>query len=423
MKLFVSYARVDKPLCKLIVERIENVHDVWYDRRLFTGQDWWDEIQERLKWCDGFVYLMSPESLKSEYCQKEYKIASDAGKYIFPVIIQARIPIPDDFSNIHCADVSEGMENLYVLMDALTVAERSIADGKAAPRTRSSTNNAISIPTEKPENLDVAGMIDEAAEAMDKADYDKAVYILKQAQTKNPSGARARMIEKLLKEAEADLERQTYLRMAAHEYLPIAATVKRERTRKLGCEEFAEFQITYPDYDPDNLAALCASAKAPSLRSGEGVGGEVKKESEVETRLRSFSGKKNADWQSYITTFPELKIPDMQFCLVPGGTFQMGSDDFDGAKPVHPQTVKPYWIARYPVTNAQWRAAVTVNAVAEPKGDSPLKWYNDNSMADAPVVGVSWLEAQKFCEWLGVRLPTEPEWEFAARGVDGLQYP
>ena len=63
--IFISYARVDKPLCKQIVERLSDVHEVWYDRRLFAAQDWWNEIQHQLHWCEGFVYLLSPESVAS----------------------------------------------------------------------------------------------------------------------------------------------------------------------------------------------------------------------------------------------------------------------------------------------------------------------------------------------------------------------
>lgn len=124
MRLFISYARVDKPLLKQIAERLEDVHEVWYDKRLFAGQHWWEEIESRLTWCEGFVYLLSPESVASEYCQKEFTIAQAQGKHIFPVLIQARTPIPANLSHIHYADVSEGMENIHMLLNAITVAER-----------------------------------------------------------------------------------------------------------------------------------------------------------------------------------------------------------------------------------------------------------------------------------------------------------
>src|SRR5690606_21775040 len=87
-------------------------------------QDWWEEIQERLDWCEGFVYLLSPESVASEYCQKEFAIAANAGKHLFPVLIQARTEIPSSLSHIHFADLSQGMEDIITLMNALTIAER-----------------------------------------------------------------------------------------------------------------------------------------------------------------------------------------------------------------------------------------------------------------------------------------------------------
>ena len=72
MKLFVSYARVDKYLCEQIVCTLETAHSVWYEHRLHAGKKWWDRIRDCLDWCDGFIYLLYSEAIVSEYCQKEY---------------------------------------------------------------------------------------------------------------------------------------------------------------------------------------------------------------------------------------------------------------------------------------------------------------------------------------------------------------
>ncbi len=61
MRLFLSYARVDKPYAIQVVNMLD-IHEIWYDQRLYAGQDWWREILRRLDWCDGFIYLLSPDS-------------------------------------------------------------------------------------------------------------------------------------------------------------------------------------------------------------------------------------------------------------------------------------------------------------------------------------------------------------------------
>jgi len=128
-------------------------------------------------------------------------------------------------------------------------------------------------------------------------------------------------------------------------------------------------------------------------------------------------------------------LDKMEFCLIPAGPFWMGSEEPESRtlgkeKPLHQVTLPyNYWMARYPVTVAQFRAFVEVRGY-QPRDEDSLR-----DLLNHPVVYVTWYDAQKFCEWLtqdwqskrllpknwNVRLPSEAEWEKAARG--GLEIP
>ena len=114
---------------------------------------------------------------------------------------------------------------------------------------------------------------------------------------------------------------------------------------------------------------------------------------------------------------------------IPGGTFALGARRdsgfvFDNEKWAHPVVVRPFRISRTAVTNAEYRAFV------EAGGPPPRYWRPQGGewqqrrfdrwlplADDEPVVHVSWNEAQAYCRWAGRRLPTEIEWEYAARGA------
>ncbi|MBI3359702.1 MAG: SUMF1/EgtB/PvdO family nonheme iron enzyme [Chloroflexi bacterium] len=134
--------------------------------------------------------------------------------------------------------------------------------------------------------------------------------------------------------------------------------------------------------------------------------------------------------------------------FVAAGPFEMGSDSgLSDEQPVHTVTLDDYWIDRTEVTNAMFTEFVKATGYqteAEAHGRSSVftlssevweqtagaDWQHPrgpgtslDGLADHPVVHVSWHDARAYCEWAGRRLPTEAEWEKAARGTDGRTYP
>lgn len=181
-------------------------------------------------------------------------------------------------------------------------------------------------------------------------------------------------------------------------------------------------------------------------KRGETLSWQVRGEIHIERDFRVFAG--------------------MEFTLIPKGSFIMGSKDkadaFDDEKPRHPVEIDGnYWMGRYPITNAQFARFIEASSyrtTAEAKGSGMIftgKWPEGQweevpkanwrkpfgkkhvtpDRENHPVTLVSWPDAQEYCRWLNqeykselpagleFRLPTEAEWEKAARGEDALEYP
>lgn len=117
--------------------------------------------------------------------------------------------------------------------------------------------------------------------------------------------------------------------------------------------------------------------------------------------------------------------------FVPAGEFLMGSAANDSAaeqneKPQHTVNLDAFWIDQHEVTNAQYARCVSAGSCQSPlstASDSHTFYYGSSPFDNYPVIWVSWHDAHNYCAWASKQLPTEAQWEKAARGTDGRIYP
>ena len=120
-----------------------------------------------------------------------------------------------------------------------------------------------------------------------------------------------------------------------------------------------------------------------------------------------------------------------EMVYIPSGVFLMGSDEendqADGDEyPQHEVYLDGYWIDRYEVTNQQYGKCVDAGACDPPYESGSFtrdRYFTQPEFANYPVIWINWFDANRYCEWAGKQLPTEAQWEKAARGTDAREFP
>lgn len=132
-KVFISYSTVDKPHVQQIVELLrDGGFDPWFDHYIEGGRSWKDQLKSSINECDVFVYVLTPESIASEWCRWEFQQAIKLKKCVVTILLQKRTTLDSLLKQIQYIDFSDGFapNSVARLMRSLMVAEPIVIEGK-----------------------------------------------------------------------------------------------------------------------------------------------------------------------------------------------------------------------------------------------------------------------------------------------------
>jgi len=250
---------------------------------------------------------------------------------------------------------------------------------------------------------------EEGEQALAAGDWAAAVVAFEEVSAGNPD---FRQVQALLAQAHDERERaQWYDEAIAHG--------EAERWAE-ACRLWINVLRGRPDYRGGEAAGRLLEAVEGVLEQHKAVQAAVKRATDEKTALQARVAELEARLQETGAAPPQARDrwrnprDGKEMVRVPAGKFLCG----DGKEEVE---LPEFWIGRAPVTNGEY-----ARFVAETGREPPHHWKGKmppKKIADHPVVNVSWDDATAYAKWAGGRLPSEEEWEKAARGTDGREYP
>ncbi|MCB0167062.1 MAG: SUMF1/EgtB/PvdO family nonheme iron enzyme [Anaerolineae bacterium] len=421
--IFFAYARADQALRDeldkhLAFLRRGNLIKGWYDGDISAGEDYQQAIHQNLHTADIILLLISPDFIASDYCydveMKKAMARHEAGEaVVIPVILRPCLWEDTPFGLLQALP-----------KDARPIIfwpHRDQGFHDAAMSIREKVTKLYAQRNPPPFTRNFRGEVDIRPDSQTetKSLFDPATLIDKRPKLVMGAGV---VIGILLLIVVGTLIRSVF----SERVDPVAGSAITDEPEGGSIVDDTPPTLT-PPFSPTATPTIPDTTTPTSLPTATPT--IPNSSTPIPDLPTATSIPPTPTPQPAPTSRPETitDANDSPMVLIPAGPFEMGSEDgADDEKPVHTVTLDDYYIDRYEVTNAQYAACVDDSLCELPSNTASYtrdSYYNNSEFSDYPVIYVGWNQATTYCEWRGARLPTEAEWEKAARGTDGRTYP
>ena len=404
LKTFIIYARADAGFKDELVTHLHlfveyGYVEKWVDSDLLPGEEWEKRIEQELDTAHLVIILVSADALRSEFIRKkELKRALEKKRSgsarVIPVLVR------------ECTwELHPDLSTLQFLPKDDNGRIRGVAGWISRDEAWAACLRELK------KLIDEVGQeLEKELEQTQKAAEAEAHK--KQLEAEKDEKKRNRADEAFWNHLQKDLENvpEPAHKIELYQAYLVDADNRNHREEAEDMIEDLQAQLA--------AARKAEAAKAESLRKKEAAAraeaerlereAQAAEQARLEAERRQREAEVDAARKKAEEDARKKGLPDMVF--VKGGTFQMGSNEYDDEKPIHNVTLADFEIGKYPVTQKLW---------TEIMGNNPADFKGD----DLPVENISWNDAQDFLRKLNARfpgmhyrLPTEAEWEYAARG-------
>lgn len=420
--IFISYSHKDSSYVHRLAEALKQEgFQVWIDDNIHYGSEWPKVVTRNLDVSDGVIVVLSNNSYESDMVQNEVARAREKNKPIFPLLLDGEnwlIVQAKQFVDIR--DESLPTEKFYKRLEEITPRRNERAEHEAAEKAEKAAR-------EKLEREDAEKTVRKKSEREAEREKIKLVAAEKAKREKaGRRGARWDVIKKFLPKA------MPFLRVigifgiifvlfwmgsqAMSQFVSPLPATKSTVTNIENLKTFTPVFVsqTKPPifaFTPTNVSLVTQLSLTSTLVF------ESSKISPVDGMILHYV-------PAGMFTMGDTAEHAYAECLRShdpnNPVFLCDQDNFEDEQPIHQVYLDAFWMDETEVTNEQYKRCVKEGSC---QMSSPSPYYSDGQHGDYPVVFVAWNDANSYCLWAKRRLPTEAEWEKAARGTDGRTYP